>query len=94
VRIEGENPGETAAVARRLGDRLGVLLPGPDTGVRLLGPAPAPLPRLRGRSRWQLLLKAPRHTLLGPLLDQLEKDLEVLPAAVRVVLDVDPGAML
>ncbi|HZW88987.1 MAG TPA: hypothetical protein VFF12_07905, partial [Myxococcaceae bacterium] len=69
-------------------------LPAPDTGVRLLGPAPAPLPRLRGKSRWQLLLKAPRHALLGPVLDQLERDLEVLPAAVRVVLDVDPGAML
>src|SRR5215470_18744971 len=94
VRIEGEDPQETAAVARKLGDRLAVLLPAPDTGVRLLGPAPAPLPRLRGKSRWQLLLKAPRHALLGPVLDQLERDLEVLPAAVRVVLDVDPGAML
>ena len=93
-RIEGEDPRETGAVARKLGDRLAVLLPPPDTGVRLLGPAPAPLPRLRGKSRWQLLLKAPRHALLGPVLDQLERDLEVLPAAVRVVLDVDPGAML
>ena len=94
VRIEGQDPGETAAVARKLGDRLAVLLPGPATGVRLLGPAPAPLARLRGKSRWQLLLKAPRQALLGPLLDQLERDLEVLPGAVRVVLDVDPGAML
>jgi primosomal protein N' (replication factor Y) len=94
VRIEGADAGETAAVARKLGDRVAVLLPGPETGVRLLGPAPAPLPRLRGKSRWQLLLKAPRHPLLGPVLDQLERDLEVLPAAVRVVLDVDPGAML
>jgi primosomal protein N' (replication factor Y) len=94
VRIEGEDAGETASVARKLGDRLAVLLPGPESGVRLLGPAPAPLSRLRGKSRWQLLLKAPRHALLGPVLDQLERDLEVLPAAVRVVLDVDPGAML
>jgi primosomal protein N' (replication factor Y) len=94
VRIEGEDAAETASVARKLGDRLSVLLPGPETGVRLLGPAPAPLPRLRGKSRWQLLLKTPRHALLGPVLDQLERDLELLPAAVRVVLDVDPAAML
>jgi len=94
LRIEGEDPGETARVARRLGERLAVLLPGPATGVRLLGPAPAPLPRLRGKSRWQIVLKSPRHALLGPVLDQLERDLEVLPAAVRVVIDVDPGAML
>jgi primosomal protein N' (replication factor Y) (superfamily II helicase) len=94
VRIEGEDAGETAAVARKLGERVAVLLPGPATGVRLLGPALAPLPRLRGKSRWQLLLKAPRHALLGPVLDQLERDLEVLPRGVRVVVDVDPGAML
>ncbi|MGZ6132826.1 MAG: replication restart helicase PriA [Myxococcaceae bacterium] len=94
VRIEGEDPRETAAVARKLGDRVAALLPGPGTGVRLLGPAPAPMPRLRGKSRWQLLLKAPRHALLGPVLDQLERDLEVLPGGVRVVVDVDPGAML
>ena len=94
VRIEGEDAGKTAAVARRLGERVAVLLPGPASGVRLLGPALAPLPRLRGKSRWQLLLKAPRHALLGPVLDQLERDLEVLPSSVRVVLDVDPGAML
>ena len=46
VRIEGEDPGQTASVARKLGDRLTVLLPGPAAGVRLLGPAPAPLARL------------------------------------------------
>jgi primosomal protein N' (replication factor Y) (superfamily II helicase) len=94
VRVEGEDAKATAEVARRLGARLTDLLPSPVSGVRLLGPAPAALPRLRGRSRWQLLLKAPRHALLNPLLDQLERDLEQLPASVRVVIDVDPGAML
>jgi primosomal protein N' (replication factor Y) len=94
VRVEGEDAKQTADAARRLGARLATLLPPPESGVRLLGPAPAPIPRLRGRTRWQLLLKAPRHTLLAPLLDQLERDLETLPAAVRAVIDVDPGAML
>jgi primosomal protein N' (replication factor Y) len=94
VRVEGEDAQRTAEVARRLGARLVTLLPPPESGVRLLGPAPAPIPRLRGRSRWQLLLKAPRHTLLATLLDQLERDLDALPASVRVVIDVDPGAML
>jgi primosomal protein N' (replication factor Y) len=94
IRIEGEEARATAETAHRLGARLTELLPPPSSGVRLLGPAPAPLPRLRGRSRWQLLLKAPRHALLNPLLDQLELDAEVLPGSVRVVIDVDPGAML
>jgi primosomal protein N' (replication factor Y) len=94
IRVEGEDGRATAEAARRLGLRLTELLPPPSSGVRLLGPAPAALPRLRGRSRWQLLLKAPRHGLLNPLLDQLELDTEALPGSVRVVIDVDPGAML
>jgi primosomal protein N' (replication factor Y) len=94
VRVEGVDARATAEAARRLGTRLTELLPGPGSGVRLLGPAPAALPRLRGRSRWQLLLKAPRHGLLHPVLDQLERDLEQIPSSVRVVIDVDPGAML
>ena len=68
--------------------------PGLRPGCVCSGRRRRPLARLRGKTRWQLLLKAPRHALLGPLLDQLERDLEVLPAAVRVVIDVDPGAML
>ena len=92
--MEGEDAAETADTARRLGARLATLPPSAESGVRLLGPAPAPIPRLRGRTRWQLLLKAPRHTLLAPLLDQLERDLDALPGSVRVVIDVDPGAML
>jgi primosomal protein N' (replication factor Y) len=94
VRIEGEHPEQTASVARMLGDFLSRRMPPPSVGVRLLGPALAPISRLRGRTRWQLLLKGPTHTALGPLLARLEAKLEDIPSGVKVTIDVDPSAML
>jgi primosomal protein N' (replication factor Y) (superfamily II helicase) len=94
VRLEGADAAQTAASARALGRLLERSLPPPALGVRLLGPAPAPLSRLKGLSRWQLLLKAPQHRVLRPVLDAAERALAQLPKGVRGVLDVDPGAML
>jgi primosomal protein N' (replication factor Y) len=66
---------------------------GKEHAVRVLGPSPAPLPMLRGRKRYQCLLKAPdwnsvraiyaavRHALAGP-------------GDVRAELDLDPVNML
>jgi len=94
IRLEGKDPSHTAASARAVARVLEGKLPPPASGVRLLGPAPAPLARLRGWTRWQLLLKAPQHRVLRPLLDEAQRVLGSLPGAVRGVLDVDPGAML
>ena len=94
IRVEGEDPQKTAHVAQRLGRRIEQLLPAAVHGVRLLGPAPAPILRVRGKTRWQMLLKGPSHGMLAPLLRQLETDIAKLPSNVRVILDVDPGAML
>jgi primosomal protein N' (replication factor Y) len=94
IRIDGEHPEQTARVARAIGDRLGRKMPPASRGVRLLGPAPAPIARIKGRTRWQLLLKGPTHASLAPLLDEVEARLEEVPAAVKVVIDVDPTAML
>jgi primosomal protein N' (replication factor Y) len=94
IRLEGADAQETAASAQALGDTLAKALPPAASGVRLLGPAPAPLSRLKGLTRWQLLLKAPQHRVLRPVLDAAERALLALPRGVRGVLDVDPGAML
>jgi primosomal protein N' (replication factor Y) (superfamily II helicase) len=58
----------------------------------VLGPAPAPLARLRGKHRWQLLLRAAEH---APLL-RLGRALQAAPrvAGVEVAIDVDPAALL
>jgi primosomal protein N' (replication factor Y) len=94
IRLEGADADATAQAARALARALERSLPPPSSGVRLLGPAPAPLSRLKGLTRWQLLLKAPQHRVLRPVLDAAERALSGLPRGVRGVLDVDPGAML
>ena len=94
IRVEGEHAEQTASVARALGQRMARALPRAAAGVRLLGPAPAPIARIRGKTRWQLLLKAPTHAALSAPLDAAEAMLADVPSAVKVVIDVDPGALL
>jgi primosomal protein N' (replication factor Y) (superfamily II helicase) len=94
VRVDAEDEHLARRVAESLGEVLARALPPPSHGVRLLGPAPAPITRIKGRSRFQLVLKGPSHAALAGPLDALERALEDVPRAVKVVIDVDPVAML
>jgi primosomal protein N' (replication factor Y) len=60
-------------------------------GVRVTGPAPAPLERLRDRWRFQLLLRAPSSAQLRGL---LAAALPETHAAADLVVDVDPYDLL
>ena len=60
--------------------------------VRLRGPAPAPLERIRGLWRWQILLSAANRSLLRGLLEKIE-GLGV-PREVRRIIDIDPTSTL
>jgi primosomal protein N' (replication factor Y) len=61
-------------------------------GVRILGPAIAPMERRAGRYRAQLLLHAATHSPLQRLMSEWIPALEALPEArqVRWSIDVDP----
>jgi len=60
--------------------------------VDVLGPAPAPLAKVRGKHRWQLLLRARDHGPLHRLARALQASHQV--AGVQLALDVDPVALL
>lgn len=62
-------------------------------GVDVLGPAPAPLTVLRGKSRWRFLVKAPRAF---PLQNFLKTWLQQKrpPASVQLHIDIDPYTFL
>jgi primosomal protein N' (replication factor Y) len=66
-----------------------------DRRPQILGPAPAPLERLRGRDRTQLLIKAPDAPTMAQILGvaRLERASDG-DATLRVVVDVDPVNML
>jgi primosomal protein N' (replication factor Y) (superfamily II helicase) len=76
-----------AALRKRLGKN-----PHAD-GIEILGPAPAPIQKLRNRYRWQLLLKGKQS---APLLELAKQAREFFPRsrAVRLHIDVDPYNML
>lgn len=67
-----------------------------ETGVRLLGPAPAFMERRAGRYRAHLLLEANRRDALHRLVDRLIPEIAALPAARRVrwSIDIDPVDVL
>ncbi len=94
LRIEGASADATIRAAKELARIAAGALPPPSHGVRLLGPAPAPIARIKGKTRWQLVVKGPSHAAMAGVVDALEAWIPQLPSAVRVVLDVDPGAML
>ncbi len=50
----------------------------------ILGPAPAPIGRLKGRYRWQLVLKSEES------LSELLHELPAVDPEVRVIVDIDP----
>jgi primosomal protein N' (replication factor Y) len=62
-------------------------------GVRVLGPAPAPLALLRGRHRRRLLLKTRREVDIQAVLQAWVAAVP-LPNAVRLQVDVDPYSFL
>jgi len=60
----------------------------------VLGPAPAPLARLRGRFRYQLLIKGSDVHRVRRASELLARALARLPREVHAALDADPVSML
>jgi primosomal protein N' (replication factor Y) len=58
-------------------------------GVKILGPVPAPILRLRGQYRYRLLLKSAGDHPLQPLLRQALHNVK-LPSTARLKIDLDP----
>ncbi|MCF6267786.1 MAG: primosomal protein N' [Desulfuromusa sp.] len=74
--------------------QFGHFLSGIAQAVEVLGPSPCPLARLRGKSRYQILLKSATRPQLRRLLDQLDNGMKQLPRQVNLNIDVDPIDML
>jgi primosomal protein N' (replication factor Y) len=63
--------------------------------VRISGPAIAPLGRLKGRYRIQIMVRAARRRLLSDVLNGALEDLERRPASPKdLIIDVDPASLL
>ena len=64
-------------------------------GVTVLGPAPCPIDRVRGRWRWQLLLKGRAPGPLGQVLEYFARKFDVSGSGqLRLEIDRDPISLL
>ena len=77
---------ELTAQLRRLCGQLG-------DGSHVLGPALAPVARIKRRYRYHTMLKCPSAASLNKVLEEVT-DLLKGPAGVKVIVDVDPLSML
>lgn len=96
LRLEGPNLEKVEKAARELALKLRDLqAPGTvrGTAAEVLGPAAAPIEKLRNRYRWQLLLKGKKNSAL---LDLANRARRLVPQGrhVRLHIDVDPYTML
>ena len=63
--------------------------------LELLGPSPAPIEKLRGKYRWQIILKFSKYNLRKHILKEIrEKFLPYKLKSVKFNIDVDPISML
>lgn len=62
--------------------------------IEVLGPAEAPLAKLRGQFRYHLLLKSAQLNVVNPFAKQLLGDQSWLPAGVKILVDIDPMSLL
>jgi primosomal protein N' (replication factor Y) len=99
VRCEGKDGEEVREALNRFAESFQAALQRLPQGTALpslLGPAPAPLERVNGRERWQLLVKGEDRRILHTLVRSTYEELRMhqRSSKVRIIVDVDPYDML
>ena len=79
----------------RLAADLGYKLTPPPEQLRVIGPAEAPVPRLKNEYRYQFLIKAASRKALNETLQRIRAyTLEHKWGATALVIDVDPLSLM
>jgi primosomal protein N' (replication factor Y) len=95
-RIQGSRLGIVQNAARLLAKRAQALKAQVTQyeSVEILGPAEAPLAKLRGQFRFHLLLKGHQASLVNGFARQIMADEAWVPRGIRIIVDVDPISLL
>jgi primosomal protein N' (replication factor Y) len=81
--------------ALQLSNELGHLLNPPPEGLRILGPAEAPVARVQKEYRYQVLLKATNRKVLAGVLERVRAfALESRWPSTALIIDVDPLSLM
>ncbi|GAB6100682.1 primosomal protein N' [Halanaerocella petrolearia] len=95
--ISDQEENKVIQVAQRLGECIAAQLQNIDNDtIELLGPTKAPLSKIKGKYRWQLLLKGPDLDKLRGINQQALTELEEFEKlkSVKISIDVDPLGVL
>lgn len=95
-RIQGPDLGkveETARLLARRGAAMKAQFP-QYASVEVLGPAEAPLSKLRGQFRYHLLLKTTQASTANVFARQLLGDQDWVPSGIKILIDIDPMSLL
>jgi primosomal protein N' (replication factor Y) len=90
--LEGADLARVTERATKIRDELSG--PAGSAGFTVLGPAPAPIAKIKGRHRWHLLVKCPDPKSFESAREALRDAEATGDARLRVLLDVDPASML
>lgn len=99
LRFQGNNKEHTGEAVHCLGKGIKEMLNGwskRGNEIQVLGPAEAPLGRLRGKYRWQILIKSKGASLLHLFLEGVEGMAgKILKSSgVHLTIDIDPYQMI
>ena len=98
LRFLGNSKGKTERIAQHMKMRISKILAKQLKGkkdVEVLGPVEAPIAKLKGKYRQQILIKSRRPKYLNQLLNEVDRlSSQILGASgVRLIIDVDPYQM-
>jgi len=92
IMVTDRDPARAAGLARQIAEFLDSQR---SNAIRILGPAPAPLERIKRVHRHQLLIKSSSRSTLHGILDRPQAYIEEKKiGATRVIIDVDPVSLL
>jgi primosomal protein N' (replication factor Y) len=96
VRFEARDPTTAERTARDFAARLRARPEAAHDGIDVAGPAPAPIERLRGWHRWQVLLRGTKSAAMRSVVESGRAEIGRGRARgrVRIIVDVDPCSML
>ncbi len=88
--VDGSSNAKVIEISKKISEKFKTLLP---SHSRILGPQAAPLSKLKGKFRWQVILFYPRgkniHESARKILENFKEE-----KSVRISLDVDPVSLI
>jgi len=89
IRVDGKDASSVIRQCRQAAD----IARHVDSEITVLGPAEAPLAKLKGRVRWHLWLRAKDRQKLRRAVRRVLAEIDDIPG-VRTAIDVDPVSAL